>query len=1011
MDEGDATQATQPTQEATQFDEDRPKHFSSLGPLGPAERADIVCVLCATSPRATEAVRKTVQIAPQHILQQHASDPDATKDIALRISVKTKKPTEGWWFGRSIDNADVQLTENPNHRLISQRHFRIFVNEYGSLMIEDASANGTYVDDMPVKVKPKDKAVKSATTVLRHGSVIQLWTGREKTEPVNLMVRIPSREDCAKLYEQNLRQYLEAMNIKPRFGELEQNQLGNKWHGGDKYHFVGYCGAGAFAKVYKVQTRRGGDPFAAKEIDETRFLRNGMMDVKFDQEIRIMKDLQHPNIVKFMESVRYQSFTYLVMEYMPFGELAAELRHHPNRRLPEPDGQQIAKQIFRALDYIHRRGIAHRDIKPENILIGSRNPLHVKLSDFGLSKAVDHETFLRTFCGTLLYCAPEVYPEYDQFAIRPLRRRKRGDQGLTRWYNPSADSWSFACVLFYVLAGRPPVAGVEGEGGSAQMLRHIMTTPINFEPLSAAGASQYAVQFLRSLLQTDPRVRPSDGECLRHPWLKDIPEHIEYTDADCGDVPIPGELEAIVEEDESEGDDKLVNNLSRLTDGDDLLDAFPVPQRLAKKPRVDTEAEESIVVDEIQYPVLPDVSGIEPASPSSSKPAQRLFGEVTPSLLKSSGVFGMTPTPNVSPALPQGDVLQIEASTVSTSTPNQFPSNTVSFTTTEFSNSVRNPATVEAGGQTTSLQGAEARIEGLHIRAPFADANTTSLPPTESPAVSDARQIILPQALTDATQIHATVDQLPEEADISRWTGLSVLHDDVALTTHQQQLQDNQTQLVDGGLAVAQTFDTIPKTINGNLAVARKTNSFAGPTVTSAFRANKAFESMSVFGKLVPVPGSFDMKTILLEERCTLWGRAPLCDIQYNDTQDTRVPIFGLKIIFHPSDQMNADLQPKDWTQIPGIRTSVATSATRGISINGCRLHAKTPDGQNACYGRIYSGDIITIYDSTENSSVKEPSFLKYEVEILFGDSARKRPENEKPFVTKCVKYNKGVEG
>lgn len=118
------------------------------------------------------------------------------------------------------------------------------------------------------------------------------------------------------------------------------------------------------------------------------------------------------------------------MEYIGGGELSAFLSQVG--RLQEDMVKTIARQILHALQYLHRRKITHRDIKPDNILIASLEPFRVKLSDFGLSKVVQEETFMKTFCGTLLYCAPEVYPEYENYRRGEARKRRRlGDPYVT----------------------------------------------------------------------------------------------------------------------------------------------------------------------------------------------------------------------------------------------------------------------------------------------------------------------------------------------------------------------------------------------------------------------------------------------------------------------------------------------------------------------------------------------------------------------------------------------------
>ena len=128
-----------------------------------------------------------------------------------------------------------------------------------------------------------------------------------------------------------------------------------------------------------------------------------------------------------MEYVEYDKWVYIIMECVPGGELSTFIGK--SGPMPEHLAQMTLRQMLHALNYLHLRGITHRDIKPDNILIASADPFVLKLSDFGLSKVVkDNETFLRTFCGTLLYCAPEVYPGYQQYVTeQPRKRRRAGD--------------------------------------------------------------------------------------------------------------------------------------------------------------------------------------------------------------------------------------------------------------------------------------------------------------------------------------------------------------------------------------------------------------------------------------------------------------------------------------------------------------------------------------------------------------------------------------------------------
>lgn len=207
------------------------------------------------------------------------------------------------------------------------------------------------------------------------------------------------------------------------------------------------------------------------------------------------------------------------MEYVPCGDLGSLIGE--NGPLKEDIVQQMASQMLSALAYLHANNITHRDVKPDNILCQAYHPFSVKLTDFGLSKMVDTEkTFLKTFCGTLLYCAPEVYnefAEYDEYGHRHPRNRQRR-RPIGQRYDHAIDIWSLGGVLFYALSGDPPFPAKNGISYT-ELLHRIMTKPLNALPLRKMGISAEGIDFLSGMLQRRPEQRATVEELRSHPWL------------------------------------------------------------------------------------------------------------------------------------------------------------------------------------------------------------------------------------------------------------------------------------------------------------------------------------------------------------------------------------------------------------------------------------------------------------------------------------------------------------
>ncbi len=242
-------------------------------------------------------------------------------------------------------------------------------------------------------------------------------------------------------------------------------------------------------KVYLVEIKSLNRVYALKEVR----LDAGRAD---EREIPIMQSIRHERIVCFHDYRRFHDHVAILLEYVPYGDLSGFLNTYGGK-LNQHQAKALAAQMLDAIDYLHTRRVIHRDIKPANILVACEDPPKFKLTDFGLARLIERSPGpdQLTFCGTLLYCAPEVYRST---------------------YNYGADIWSFGVTLWASICGSPPFKPNKTTFADAKrsMYRLVHQPKLSPAPLRQAGLNQNIVSLIVDMLQIDPKRRPSAKNCL-----------------------------------------------------------------------------------------------------------------------------------------------------------------------------------------------------------------------------------------------------------------------------------------------------------------------------------------------------------------------------------------------------------------------------------------------------------------------------------------------------------------
>ncbi|KAG1609440.1 hypothetical protein G6F46_010794 [Rhizopus delemar] len=260
----------------------------------------------------------------------------------------------------------------------------------------------------------------------------------------------------------------------------------------DDFNLLRTLGTGSFGRVHLSQSRHNGRYYAIKVLKKTEVVRLKQVE-HTNNEKHILESVANPFLVNLWGTFQDDANLYMVMDYVPGGELFSVLRK--SKRFPDHVAKFYAAEVALAIEYLHNKHVIYRDLKPENLLLDVNG--HIKITDFGFAKYVPDITW--TLCGTPDYLAPEVIQ--------------------SKGYGKAVDWWSLGVLIFEMLAGYPPFYDDDHLKLYEKILQGKIRWPSYFDP--------NAKDLLKRLLTPDlsrryGNLKNGADDIKRHPWFQGV---------------------------------------------------------------------------------------------------------------------------------------------------------------------------------------------------------------------------------------------------------------------------------------------------------------------------------------------------------------------------------------------------------------------------------------------------------------------------------------------------------
>ncbi|CAJ1941971.1 unnamed protein product [Sphenostylis stenocarpa] len=283
----------------------------------------------------------------------------------------------------------------------------------------------------------------------------------------------------------------------------------------ERYKLIKEVGDGTFGSVWRAINKQSGEVVAIKKMKKKYYSWEECVNLR---EVKSLRKMNHPNVVKLREVIRECDTLCLVFEYMEYN--LYQLMKNREKLFSENDVRNWCFQVFQGLAYMHQRGYFHRDLKPENLLVTKDV---IKIADFGLAREISSQPPYTEYVSTRWYRAPEVLLQ-------------------SHLYGSKVDMWAMGAIMAELFTLRPLFPGTS-EADEIHKICSVIGSPTNeswadglklardinyqFPQLASVhlsalipSRSDDAISLVTSLCSWDPCKRPTAAEALQHPFFQ-----------------------------------------------------------------------------------------------------------------------------------------------------------------------------------------------------------------------------------------------------------------------------------------------------------------------------------------------------------------------------------------------------------------------------------------------------------------------------------------------------------